>query len=127
MPGGPSADSWSWVEPRGEGALSSGQTLSHLVEVPVANNGPDSFDVVILGGGNAGYAAAFRLTALGLSVAMVEKDKVGGTCLHRGCIPTKALLHSAELTDEFRNAADFGIIVQDDPRVDWGKVLDFKD
>jgi dihydrolipoamide dehydrogenase len=97
------------------------------VEVPVANDSPDSFDVVILGGGNAGYAAAFRLTALGLSVAMVEKDKVGGTCLHRGCIPTKALLHSAELTDEFRRAADFGIIVQDEPRVDWGKVLDFKD
>ncbi|MBA3430891.1 MAG: dihydrolipoyl dehydrogenase [Actinobacteria bacterium] len=90
-------------------------------------NSSEQFDVVILGGGNAGYAAAFRLTALGLSVAMVEKDKVGGTCLHRGCIPTKALLHSAELTDEIRDAADFGIIVDNEPRVDWGKVLDFKD
>ncbi len=88
--------------------------------------GSESFDLVILGGGNAGYAAAFRANELGLSVAMVERDKVGGTCLHRGCIPTKALLHAAELTDEFRAAGDFGIIVNDEPTVDWGKVLDFK-
>jgi dihydrolipoamide dehydrogenase len=84
------------------------------------------FDVVILGGGNAGYSAAFRAVSLGLSVAMVEKDKVGGTCLHRGCIPTKALLHAAELTDEIREAGNFGVIVQE-PQVDWGKVLNFKD
>ena len=86
----------------------------------------DTFDVVVLGGGNAGYAHAFRATELGLSIAMVEKDKVGGTCLHRGCIPTKALLHAADLMDEFRSAGDFGIIAQE-PQVDWGKVLDFKD
>lgn len=86
----------------------------------------DSFDVVILGGGNGGYAAAFRATALGMSVAMVEMDKVGGTCLHRGCIPTKALLHSAELVDEIRHAGDFGVLIGD-PQVDWGKVLGFKD
>jgi dihydrolipoamide dehydrogenase len=87
--------------------------------------GSDSFDVVILGGGNAGYAAAFRARGLGLSVAMVEKDKVGGTCLHRGCIPTKALLHAADLVDEIKDAGEFGIIVQE-PQVDWGKVLNFK-
>ena len=87
--------------------------------------GSDSFDVVILGGGNAGYAAAFRATKLGLSVAMVEKDKVGGTCLHRGCIPTKALLHAADLVDEIKSSGEFGIITQE-PQVDWGKVLDFK-
>ena len=86
----------------------------------------DSFDVVILGGGNAGYSAAFRAAALGLSVAMVEKDKVGGTCLHRGCIPTKALLHAADLVDEIRHAGDFGIQVQE-PQVDWGQVLTFKE
>lgn len=86
----------------------------------------DSFDLVVLGGGNGGYAAAFRANQLGMSVAMVEKDKVGGTCLHRGCIPTKALLHAGELTDELRNAGHFGIIVNDEPSVDWGKVLDFK-
>ncbi|MDQ4095366.1 MAG: dihydrolipoyl dehydrogenase [Actinomycetota bacterium] len=89
--------------------------------------GSDSFDVVILGGGNAGYAAAFRAEGLGLSVALVEGDKVGGTCLHRGCIPTKALLHAAELVDEFHHAGDFGILVQSEPEVDWGKVLNFKD
>jgi len=86
----------------------------------------DSFDVVILGGGNGGYSCAFRAAALGLSVAMIEKDKVGGTCLHRGCIPTKALLHAAELTDEIREAGQFGILVGE-PNVDWGKVQGFKD
>ena len=89
--------------------------------------GSESFDLVILGGGNAGYASAFRAVSLGLSVAMVEKDKVGGTCLHRGCIPTKALLHSAELVDEIKEAGNFGVLVEGDPQVDWGKVLNFKD
>ncbi|MGI8773931.1 MAG: dihydrolipoyl dehydrogenase [Actinomycetota bacterium] len=89
--------------------------------------GSESFDLVILGGGNGGYAAAFRASALGLSVAMVEKDKVGGTCLHRGCIPTKALLHSAELVDEIKEAGEFGVLVEGEPTVDWGKVLNFKD
>jgi len=92
----------------------------------VANDSGSTFDVVILGGGNAGYAAAFRAVKLGMSVAMVERDKVGGTCLHRGCIPTKALLHAADLVDEIRDAGDFGILVQE-PQVDWGKVLSFKD
>jgi dihydrolipoamide dehydrogenase len=94
------------------------------VEASVANN-PDSFDVVILGGGNAGYSAAFRAVELGLSVALVENDKVGGTCLHRGCIPTKALLHAADLVDEIRSAGDFGINVGE-PEVDWAKVQSFK-
>jgi dihydrolipoamide dehydrogenase len=88
--------------------------------------GSESFDVVILGGGNAGYSAAFRAVGLGMKVAMVERDKVGGTCLHRGCIPTKALLHAADLLDEIKHAGDFGVVVQE-PQVDWGKVLDFKD
>ena len=72
----------------------------------------ETFDLVILGGGNAGYSCAFRAVGLGMSVAMVEKDKVGGTCLHRGCIPTKALLHAADLVDEIKDAGDFGLIVQ---------------
>ncbi|MCA1705144.1 MAG: dihydrolipoyl dehydrogenase, partial [Actinobacteria bacterium] len=88
--------------------------------------GSESFDLVILGAGNGGYSAAFRAVGLGMKVAMIEKDKVGGTCLHRGCIPTKALLHAADLVDEIRHAGDFGILVQD-PEVDWGKVLNFKD
>lgn len=86
----------------------------------------EPFDVVILGGGNGGYGCAFRASQLGLKVAMVERDKVGGTCLHRGCIPTKALLHSAELADEIRHSDDFGVLTQE-PQVDWGKVLSFKD
>ena len=68
-----------------------------------------SFDVVILGGGSGGYAAALRSAQLGKSVALVERDKLGGTCLHRGCIPTKALLHSAEIADNTREAENFGI------------------
>ena len=68
-----------------------------------------SFDVVILGGGSGGYAAALRSAQLGKSVALIEKDKLGGTCLHRGCIPTKALLHSAEIADNTREAENFGV------------------
>lgn len=68
-----------------------------------------NFDVVILGGGSGGYAAALRSAQLGLSVALIERDKLGGTCLHRGCIPTKALLHSAEVADVTRDASAFGI------------------
>jgi dihydrolipoamide dehydrogenase len=68
-----------------------------------------NFDVVILGGGSGGYAAALRSAQLGKSVALVEKDKLGGTCLHRGCIPTKALLHSAEIADNVREADHYGV------------------
>jgi dihydrolipoamide dehydrogenase len=68
-----------------------------------------SYDVVVLGAGSGGYACALRAAQLGLSVAMVEKDKVGGTCLHRGCIPTKALLHAAEVADAARDGGRFGI------------------
>jgi dihydrolipoamide dehydrogenase len=68
-----------------------------------------SYDLVILGGGSGGYAAALRGAELGLSVVLVEKDKVGGTCLHRGCIPTKALLHAGEVADSARHGSDFGV------------------
>lgn len=68
-----------------------------------------TFDVVILGGGSGGYACAFRAAQLGLSVALVEKNKLGGTCLHVGCIPTKALLHAAEVADSARESSTFGV------------------
>ena len=68
-----------------------------------------NFDLVVLGGGSGGYAAALRATELGMTVAIVEKDKLGGTCLHRGCIPTKALLHSAEVADATRESAKYGV------------------
>ena len=68
-----------------------------------------NFDVVILGGGSGGYAVALRSAQLGKKVALIEKDKLGGTCLHRGCIPTKALLHSAEVADSVKEASKYGI------------------
>jgi len=70
------------------------------------------FDLVILGGGSGGYACALRSAQLGLSVALIEADKLGGTCLHRGCIPTKALLHSGEIADGARDANHFGVNAQ---------------
>ena len=69
----------------------------------------DLFDVVILGGGSGGYACALRASQLGLKVALIEKDKLGGTCLHRGCIPTKALLHAGEVAHTVRHSKEFGI------------------
>ena len=68
-----------------------------------------NFDLVILGGGSGGYACALRAAQLGLTVALIEKDKLGGTCLHRGCIPTKALLHAGEIADSTRHAGEFGV------------------
>ena len=85
-----------------------------------------SFDVVILGGGSGGYAAALRSAQLGKTVALVEKDKLGGTCLHRGCIPTKALLHSAEIADNTREAENFGINATFNS-IDMPKVNSYRD
>jgi dihydrolipoamide dehydrogenase len=69
----------------------------------------DRFDLVVLGGGSGGYAAALRAAELGMRVALIEKDKLGGTCLHRGCIPTKALLQSADVVETVKEAAKFGV------------------
>ncbi|MCL2849683.1 MAG: dihydrolipoyl dehydrogenase [Micrococcales bacterium] len=83
------------------------------------------FDIVVLGGGSGGYATALRAAELGMSVALVEADKVGGTCLHRGCIPTKALLHAAELADDARHGAAVGVHTTLD-RIDIGEVNQYK-
>ncbi|MDQ1463933.1 MAG: dihydrolipoamide dehydrogenase, partial [Actinomycetota bacterium] len=85
-----------------------------------------AFDLVILGGGSGGYAAAFRASELGLSVALIERDKVGGTCLHYGCIPTKALLHAAELADGAREGTKFGVKATFDG-IDMPAVHSYKD
>ena len=70
-----------------------------------------NFDLVILGAGSGGYAAALRAVELGMSVGLIEKGKLGGTCLHVGCIPTKALLHSAEVADVSRESEKYGVDV----------------
>ena len=75
----------------------------------MAGSEADPVDLVILGAGSGGYAAALRAAELGMRVTMIERDKVGGTCLHRGCIPTKALLHAAEVADEIRESSKFGV------------------
>ena len=69
----------------------------------------DAYDLVVLGAGSGGYACALRAAQLGLSVALVERDRVGGTCLHYGCIPTKAVLHAAEVADAARDGAAVGV------------------
>ena len=74
-----------------------------------AGTGDAAFDVVVLGGGSGGYACALRAAQLGLTVALVEKGELGGTCLHRGCIPTKALLYAAEVADSSRESEQFGV------------------
>jgi dihydrolipoamide dehydrogenase len=83
-------------------------------------------DVVILGGGSGGYACAFRASQLGMSVTLIEKDKVGGTCLHRGCIPTKALLHCAEVADTARDSEEVGVRSSFDG-IDMAGVHSYKD
>ncbi len=81
----------------------------------------DKCDLAVLGGGTGGYAAAFRASELGLKTVIIERDKLGGTCLHRGCIPTKSLLHSAALLESFKRADRFGLHFAG-AEVNWGEV-----
>lgn len=83
-------------------------------------------DIVILGGGSGGYACALRASQLGLSVVLIEQDKLGGTCLHRGCIPTKALLHAAEVADTAREGEHIGVHSTFNG-IDMTKVNEYKD
>lgn len=83
-------------------------------------------DIVILGGGSGGYACALRASQLGLSVVLIEQDKLGGTCLHRGCIPTKALLHAAEVADTAREGEKYGVHSTFNG-IDMTKVNEYKD
>ena len=86
----------------------------------------EAFDVAVIGGGSAGYVGAIRGAQLGLRVAVIEKEKVGGTCLHRGCIPTKSFLHSSELAYDIRQAASLGLKTGA-VEIDWPQVLKRKD
>ena len=87
----------------------------------------NSFDLVVLGAGTGGYSAAFRASQLGLNVALVDEDKIGGTCLHRGCIPTKALLESAAFVERARHAVDFGLVLAGEVGVDYARMARRRD
>ena len=87
----------------------------------------NDFDLIVLGAGTGGYAAAFRGAQLGLRVALVDEDKLGGTCLHRGCIPTKAMLESAALAEKLRHAADYGFKLGGDPELDYAQIAKRRD
>src|SRR5687768_2518993 len=87
----------------------------------------NDFDLVVLGAGTGGYTAAFRAGQLGLKVALIDEDKIGGTCLHRGCIPTKALLESAAFAEKVRHAKDFGLTLPGDAVIDYGQMAARRD
>jgi dihydrolipoyl dehydrogenase len=87
----------------------------------------NDFDLVVLGAGTGGYTAAFRAAQLGLKVALVDEDKIGGTCLHRGCIPTKALLESAAFVDKVRHAKDLGLTLPGEPVIDYAAIAARRD
>jgi dihydrolipoamide dehydrogenase len=87
----------------------------------------NDFDLVVLGAGTGGYTAAFRAAQLGLRVALVDEDKVGGTCLHRGCIPTKALLESAEMVNRARHLKDYGVVLPGEPEIDYATIASRRD
>ena len=86
----------------------------------------EAFDVAVIGGGSAGYVGAIRGAQLGLRVAVIEKEKLGGTCLHRGCIPTKSFLHSSELAHQLQTAGVLGLKT-DGLQIDWPAVLKRKE
>ena len=87
----------------------------------------NDFDLVVLGAGTGGYSAAFRAAQLGLRVALVDEDKIGGTCLHRGCIPTKTLLESAEALNRARHLTDYGVVMTGEPAVDYAVMAQRRD
>ncbi len=87
----------------------------------------NDFDLIVLGAGTGGYTAAFRAAQLGLRVALVDENKIGGTCLHIGCIPTKALLESAGLVERMRRAKDFGIVLPGEPTVNYEEMAKRRD
>ena len=89
-----------------------------------ASDQQHQYDLVLLGGGTGGYVAAIRAKQLGLNVAVVEEIKLGGTCLHRGCIPTKAMLKTAGVLDEIRMAKEFGVNVAGDVTLDYEAAID---
>ncbi|MGA2513498.1 MAG: dihydrolipoyl dehydrogenase [Candidatus Limnocylindrales bacterium] len=93
----------------------------------MAAGSSSDFDLIVLGAGTGGYTAAFRAAQLGMSVALVDQGKIGGTCLHVGCVPTKALLESAELFARLKKAKEFGILLEEQPRFDFEAIAKRRD
>jgi dihydrolipoamide dehydrogenase len=93
----------------------------------MAAGSSNDFDLIVLGAGTGGYTAAFRAAQLGMRVALVDQGKIGGTCLHVGCIPTKALLESAELFARLKKAKDFGILLEGQPGLDFEAIARRRD
>ena len=93
----------------------------------MAAGSSNDFDLIVLGAGTGGYTAAFRAAQLGMRVALVDQGKIGGTCLHIGCIPTKALLESAELFARLKKAKDFGIVLEGQPGFDFEQIARRRD
>jgi len=91
-----------------------------------AGSSPD-FDLIVLGAGTGGYTAAFRAAQLGMNVALIDQGKIGGTCLHIGCIPTKALLESAEFFTRIKKAKEFGILLEGQPGFDYEAIAKRRD
>ena len=85
----------------------------------------ETFDLIVIGAGPGGYPAAIKAAKLGLKTAIIESREAGGTCLNRGCIPTKAMIHAAEVLESAKTGERFGILA-DNVRYDYGKILDYK-
>ena len=117
-----------WIGAAGEAVPAASAAAPAAAAPAVAAHAAASADantVLVIGGGPGGYVAAIRAAQLGAKVTLIEKDKVGGTCLNRGCMPTKAMLHTSEIYEEATHSAEIGIIGAD-VRVDWEKVQSFR-
>ncbi len=111
--------------PDGAGAPVPAQAAAPIAAPAATPAAAESNSVLVIGGGPGGYVAAFRAAQLGAKVTLIEKDKLGGTCLNRGCMPTKAMLHTSEIYDAATHSADIGIIGKE-VEVDWEKVQAFR-
>ncbi len=111
--------------PDGAGASAPAQAAAPAAASAAAPSAAESNTVLVIGGGPGGYVAAFRAAQRGAKVTLIEKDKLGGTCLNRGCMPTKAMLHTSEIYEAATHSADIGIVGRD-VEVDWEKVQAFR-
>ena len=114
-------------ETKSEEAPKVEEEPKEVKETPKPKKSDSAYDVVVIGGGPAGYVAAIKAAQVGGKVAIVEKSELGGTCLNRGCIPTKAYLHNAEIIEGVKHAAGRGIMIENPNfTVDMDKVLGMK-